>query len=95
MHYLYILQCRDNSLYTGTSHDPDRRLQEHQSGADPDAYTFNRLPVRRIYLEAFESENDALAAVRKIKKWSRAKKLAYVAGDWEAVSRLAKKDFEK
>jgi len=93
MHYLYILRCSDNALYVGTSHDPDRRLHEHQSGADPRAFTYSRRPVERIHAEAFESENDALAAERKLKKWSRAKKLAYIGGDWVEVSRLAKKKF--
>ena len=91
MHYLYILKCSDGSLYIGTTHDPDRRLHEHQTGADPKAFTASRRPVERIHVEPFESENDALAAERKIKKWSRAKKLAYIAGDWQQVSLLAKK----
>ena len=93
MHFLYILKCSDGSLYTGTTHDPDRRLHEHQSGADRKSYTYPRRPVERIHVEPFSSENDALAAERKIKKWSRAKKLAYVAGDWAEVSKLAKKQF--
>ena len=74
-----------------TTHDPDRRLHEHQTGADPKAFTASRRPVERIHVEPFESENDALAAERKIKKWSRAKKLAYIDGDWQQVSHLAKK----
>ena len=94
-HYLYILRCSDGRLYTGNTHDPDRRLQEHQTGADKSAFTFPRRPVERVFLEAFESENDALEAEWKIKKWTRAKKEALIAGDWALVSQLARKSFSR
>ncbi|WP_395045413.1 GIY-YIG nuclease family protein, partial [Flavobacterium sp.] len=41
-YYVYILRCKDNSLYVGITNDVDRRVDEHNDGKLPNAYTYKR-----------------------------------------------------
>lgn len=86
---LYILECADGSFYIGHTDDLDRRMEQHDQGHGC-AYTADRRPVKLIHTEAFETRYEALAMERRLKGWSRAKKLAYIADDWDALSRLSK-----
>ena len=54
-------------------------------------YCSKRLPVQLIYSEEFTTREEAIAAEQQIKGWSRKKKEAMIRGDWDEVSRLAKK----
>jgi predicted GIY-YIG superfamily endonuclease len=89
MFTVYILECADRSLYVGHTDNFDLRMQQHDAGIDG-CYTAIRRPLTILHTEVFETRYEALAAERKLKGWSRAKKLAYVRGDWEAIHRLAK-----
>ena len=89
MFWIYILRCSDGSFYTGHTDDLERRIDQHAFGVS-DCYTFSRRPVVLVYVQACESRIEALTAERQIKGWSRAKKLALVAGDWEAINRLGR-----
>ncbi len=46
-------------------------------------YTAGRRPVKLVWSECFPTRDEAFAAERRIKGWSRAKKEALIAGDWE------------
>ncbi|MDZ7740550.1 MAG: GIY-YIG nuclease family protein [Bacteroidota bacterium] len=48
-YYVYILQCSDNSFYTGITNNLERRLKQHQAGINPDCYTFTRRPLHLVY----------------------------------------------
>ena len=87
--YCYILSCNDSSYYTGHTDDIELRVSQHQSGA-LGGYTAKRLPVRLVWSQDFPTRDDAFDAERQIKGWSRAKKEALIAGDWERISKLAK-----
>ncbi len=87
--WLYILECADHSLYVGHTDDLDRRMSQHDAGI-VGCYTFRRRPLKLLHAEAMESRYLALSAERQIKGWSRAKKLAYIAGDWKRVGALSK-----
>ena len=86
---LYILECADGSFYIGHTDNLDKRMEQHDDGKGC-AYTAVRRPLKLIHAEAFETRIEALAMERKLKGWSRANKLAYIAGDWGALSTLAK-----
>lgn len=90
MFWVYILQCSDNSYYTGQTSDLERRLAEHQTGAINGCYTFSRRPVCLVFSEYFESRSEALARELQLKGWSRKKKQALIAGDWQALVRLSR-----
>jgi len=88
---LYILRCADGSYYVGTARNGlELRLAEHNS-ASFEGYTASRRPVRLVFSEHFARITDAIATERQIKGWSRAKKEALIAGDWQQVSALSKR----
>lgn len=87
--WVYILKCADNSYYTGHTDDLDKRFAQHQTGLIHSCYTFKRRPVTLVFSQTFSSRDEALAAERQIKGWSRKKKEAMMRGDWIEVSRLA------
>ena len=75
--WVYLLRCRDGSLYTGWTIDLERRLARHRAGT-ASRYTASRLPVE---LELALPMPDRAAARReeaRIKRLSRAAKLALV-----------------
>lgn len=89
--YVYILRCNDGSYYVGSTRGSlEMRVSEHNGGKYP-GYTSRRRPVTLVYSESFERIADAIAAERKLKGWSRAKKEALMRGDFEAVSQLARR----
>jgi putative endonuclease len=89
---IYILQCADGSYYTGiTRRSVDERVSEHVQGLIADCYTFTRRPVELIFAEHYDRIVDAIAAERRIKGWSRAKKEAYIRGDFATLAALAKR----
>jgi len=77
MNYTYILECADKTLYTGWTNDIDRRLKAHNDGK-ASKYTRTRLPVKLVYFESFELENDARKKEVAIKKLSRTEKLKLI-----------------
>ncbi len=82
MNYIYILECGDNSFYTGWTNDIEKRLDAHRSGEGA-KYTRGRGPLRLIYLEVFGSKEEAMQREARIKRLSRAEKTALIeAGDW-------------
>jgi predicted GIY-YIG superfamily endonuclease len=93
--WVYILRCVDGSYYTGHTDNLERRIAQHKSGAIPTCYTFQRRPVELVFSQTFFTREEALAAERQIKGWSRKKKQAMMRGDWAEVSRLARGFSEK
>ena len=77
-YYVYILRCCDDSYYTGVTNNVEVRVLEHQQGDDPAAYTYNRRPLELVYVQEFREINDAIAAEKQIKGWTRAKKEALI-----------------
>lgn len=86
---LYILECADASFYIGHTDDLDNRLAQHDQG-NSCVYTASRRPLRLVHAQGFESRYEALTMERKLKGWTRAKKQAYIAGDWNTLHLLAK-----
>jgi putative endonuclease len=86
---VYILKCADGSYYTGlTKRTPEERLWEHNSGIFK-GYTSSRLPVEMVFVESYESINQAIERERQLKGWSRKKKEALIAYQYEALPDLA------
>jgi tRNA(Arg) A34 adenosine deaminase TadA/predicted GIY-YIG superfamily endonuclease len=87
--WLYILRCRDASYYVGHTDDLERRLREHHEGLIPGCYTRLKRPLELVFSEAFGTREEALAAELQVKRWTRAKKEALIARDFEALRLLA------
>ena len=89
LYYVYILRCNDNSLYTGITNDLERRVNEHNDGMLPDAYTFKRRPVVMEWFQDSTEPNQAIYFEKKLKRWSKAKKEALIKGDFDMIETLA------
>ena len=86
---VYMLLCGDGSFYTGlTKQEIEARLWEHNEGIY-DGYTKKRRPVKLVFTETYDRIIDAIERERQIKGWSRAKKLALIRSDYEALPDLA------
>ncbi len=77
MCYVYILQCADNTLYTGWTNNLNKRLDSHNKGKGA-KYTRCRLPVKLVYFEEYEDKISAQKREYEIKQMSRIKKLELI-----------------
>ncbi|MBS1643314.1 MAG: GIY-YIG nuclease family protein [Bacteroidetes bacterium] len=89
-YYVYIVQCSDDSYYTGVTNDLENRIEQHNAGIDIKSYTFKRRPVALKYYTHFVDINQAIAWEKVLKGWSRKKKEALFIEDWNEIKRLAK-----
>lgn len=71
------MKCCDESYYTGSTIDLERRLAEHQSGEGAN-YTKKRLPVGLGYYEEFNRVDLAFYREKQVQKWRREKKEALI-----------------
>jgi predicted GIY-YIG superfamily endonuclease len=69
----------------GHTDNIEKRIAEHKSGIFS-CYTSQRLPIKLMYSEIFSTRIDALAAERKLKKWTRRKKEIVINEGWAALS---------
>lgn len=80
--HLYILRCKDDTLYTGITTDVEKRLEVHQSGKGA-KYTRGRGPLELVYREKCGSHSEALKRELQIKQLTRAQKEALLKA-WDA-----------
>lgn len=73
---VYILQCDDNTFYTGIASDLEKRLNEHNHSNRGAKYTRYRRPVTLLYHEKYPNKSEALKREIVIKKMSRLQKEA-------------------
>lgn len=76
--FVYIVECRDGSLYTGITNDLDRRLQQHNDGT-ASRYTRSRRPVQMRYHEPQPSRSAALIRECAVKLLTPVQKRALIA----------------
>jgi putative endonuclease len=74
-YYIYILECKDKTLYTGSTNDIEKRILAHNTAKTGARYTKARRPVKLRYSEEFKTKSEALKREIFIKKMSRHKKL--------------------
>ena len=86
-YYIYILLCRDGTLYTGSTNDIVKRFKDHLDGRGA-RYTKSHKPQKIVYKEKFLTKSEALKREAQIKKWTRIKKEALISGDKAMLKRL-------
>ncbi len=77
MYTVYILLCRDKTLYTGITTDVERRFAEHKRGEGAN-YTRAHKPLRIVYTEQAKDRSTASKREAAIKRLSRIEKLALI-----------------
>lgn len=80
MHYVYIVKCSDNTLYTGYTTSIERRVKTHNSGKGA-KYTRGRLPVTLCYFEEYDNKIDAMRREYRIKRLKRKDKIKLIKGE--------------
>ncbi len=88
-YYVYILQCVDDSYYTGITNNIEMRLSQHQEGVNPQSYTFSRRPVELVFCEGYNDPNEAISFERKIKTWSEKQKEALIKSNLDQPNELS------
>ncbi|MHD0398647.1 GIY-YIG nuclease family protein [Staphylococcus simulans] len=78
-HYIYIVRCKDGSLYTGYTNNIEARIQKHNSGKGA-KYTKTRRPVVLVYQESYETKSEAMKREYEIKTFTRTQKLQLIEG---------------
>jgi len=86
---VYILECSDNTYYTGVTNDIDRRLAEHKMGIDKQCYTYSRRPVKLLWTSEEIPIDQAIDLERMIKGWRREKKEALMNREYEKLPDLS------
>jgi putative endonuclease len=87
--WMYILECRDHSYYTGSTKNLELRVQEHQNGEGA-IHTRKRLPVKLVYFEEFQRIDDAFYREKQVQGWSRKKKEALINGNSDKLRQLSR-----
>lgn len=78
MHFIYILECADNTLYVGCTNNIERRLHQHNNLKSGAHYTKIRRPVVLKYKEKFATLKEARQREVEIKKWTRDQKMELI-----------------
>jgi predicted GIY-YIG superfamily endonuclease len=87
--HVYIVRCRDASYYVGQTDNLEERIADH-NGGQFSAYTRKRRPVHLVFSDEFQTREEAIARERQLQGWSRAKKEALIAGNWERLKLLSR-----
>ena len=74
MHYLYLVLCKNNSIYAGVTDNIQKRFKRHKSGTGG-WHTYLYPAIELLRVERFETKQEALKRERQIKGWRREKKI--------------------
>ena len=86
--YVYILQCADESFYTGMTNDVERRLFEHNTSKQR-SYILNRKPIKLVWVSDELGIQDAISLEKQIKGWRREKKIALINAEYDRLPELS------
>lgn len=79
--YVYVIECKDSSFYTGLTWSPSLREDQHSSGLGS-KYTKRHGFKKVVYVEEHEDIEVARKREKQIKDWNRKKKLKLISGEW-------------
>lgn len=79
--YVYIVECKDRTFYTGMTWNYDIRGNQHASGLGS-KYTKERGFKAVVYIEEFDNFNEARLREKQIKNWGQTKKKKLISGEW-------------
>jgi putative endonuclease len=77
MWFVYLIQCKGDTIYTGITNDLKKRFNDHKEGKGA-KYTRANKPVKILYSEKFKTKSEASKREFEIKNWSREEKLRLI-----------------
>ena len=77
--FVYLVRCRDGSIYTGITDDIEARLKKHNAGRGA-RYTAQRRPVILLHSETMPNQGSAMRREAQIKRWGKAQKECLAQG---------------
>lgn len=80
LNYVYIVECKDGTYYTGWTNNLDKRLKDHNAGKGA-KYTRARRPVSLVYHEEFRTKEEAMRREYAMKRMTRNEKNKLISGD--------------
>ena len=87
MYFVYLLECKDGSLYTGITTDVDRRFVDHKNGVGG-SYTRSKGVKNVVYTEKHPDRSSASKREAEIKSWRREKKLRLIGASDHRLRRI-------
>ena len=87
MYFLYIIRDSRSNLYIGQTNNLEKRLQYHRSGNGA-KYLKNDNKIELVYSENYLTRSESRKREIQLKKWTRAKKDALIAGDLDLLKKL-------
>ena len=84
-----MLHSRGGYFYVGHTDNLERRMDQHQRSVVR-GFVRDHWPAKLVWAAEFPTRYEAISMQRRLKGWSRAKKLALIRDDWETISTLAK-----
>lgn len=84
--FVYILECRDSSLYTGWTNNLSARIKKHNC-KKASKYTASRTPVKLVYKKGYETKNEAMRAEILIKSLKRSEKLNLIENNEDILEK--------
>ena len=85
---VYILRCGNDTFYTGSTIDLQRRLRQHQQGKGAN-YTRKHPPIVLVYHQEYPTVQEAFRREKQIQGWSHDKKQALIDGDIDLLIKLS------
>ena len=77
-YFVYILECKDKTLYIGYTNDLEKRVKAHNELKSGAKYTKGRKPVKLVYSEKYKTLSEALKREAKLKNFTRKQKLELI-----------------
>ena len=91
MPYTYIVRCRDDTYYVGSTWDVEARVWQHNSPDLGAAYTRHRQPVVLVWCCWFDSIEQAFGFEKRVQGWNRRKREALIRGEYDALPNLSRR----
>ena len=87
-HFVYILECADESLYVGCTNNIEKRVHQHNHAKSGAHYTKLRRPVALKYQEEFATLAEGRKREAEIKSWKREQKLTLINSGGQSKNKL-------
>jgi putative endonuclease len=88
MYFLYILRCKDKTLYTGTTSNLCRRFWEHNFSKKGAKYTKSKRPLELVFYQLFTNKSDALKKEISFKKLKKVDKEKIIFSFYGSISKI-------